>query len=465
MRHARWALAALLGTALLAGGGLVALSLRGDGLVAGARARIERHRMREVDLRLVDAAGHPLPGAEVRVEMTRHAFLFGANLFALGRFPSAGENARYEALFEELFDYATLPFYLGSYEPARGETQQAALERMVGWALPRGIALKGHPLVWHAPAIEPAWLPEDPAAVEAVHEERIAEIVGRFRGRIGSWDVLNEPTVSWLYETRVSRWEAARGPVEVGRLALTWAAAADPGARLLVNDFNVGPGPWWLLPLLQPRRTLALLRSPVRHHFLSYRGYLEALTRAGGRFDAIGLQSHMHSGRWPLALVWRTCERYLALGKPLHWTELTVLSGAERTIRPDDPAWKPVWPSTPEGERAQAAYVERLYTLLFSHPAVEAITWWDLSDREAWMGAPAGLVRADLSPKPAYERLRRLIRERWWTRFAGRSDSRGRVRLRGYCGEHALTLGGGRRGSFDIDCAAPDGAALEVVLR
>jgi hypothetical protein len=52
------------------------------------------------------------------------------------------------------------------------------------------------------------------------------------------------------------------------------------------------------------------------------------------------------------------------------------------------------------------------------------------------MGAPAGLVRADLRPKPAYERLRRLIRERWWTEVEGRSDAEGRFVFRGFCGHY-----------------------------
>jgi len=52
---------------------------------------------------------------------------------------------------------------------------------------------------------------------------------------------------------------------------------------------------------------------------------------------------------------------------------------------------------------------------------VASITWWDLSDRFAWQNAPAGLVRADLSPKPAYRVLDRLINHLWRTDAAGRT--------------------------------------------
>ena len=55
----------------------------------------------------------------------------------------------------------------------------------------------------------------------------------------------------------------------------------------------------------------------------------------------------------------------------------------------------------------QAEHVAEFYTVLFSHPAVEAITWWDFTDQDAWQQAPAGLVRSDMS---AEARLRAAAR-------------------------------------------------------
>jgi len=71
--------------------------------------------------------------------------------------------------------------------------------------------------------------------------------------------------------------------------------------------------------------------------------------------------------------------------------------------------------------------------------AIAAITGWDLSDAHAWMRAPAGWLRADMSPKPVYQRLLARIRGTWWTaRAEGVTDADGRVQLRGYCGGCAL---------------------------
>ena len=95
--------------------------------------------------------------------------------------------------------------------------------------------------------------------------------------------------------------------------------------------------------------------------------------------------------------------------KPLHFTEATILSGElGYELKKSRPGFD--WKSTSEGERRKAADVERFYTVLFSHPAVEAITWWDAGDQGAWQGAPAGLLRADMSPKPAYDVLLGLVK-------------------------------------------------------
>ena len=72
------------------------------------------------------------------------------------------------------------------------------------------------------------------------------------------------------------------------------------------------------------------------------------------------------------------------------------------------------WPSTPEGEARQADEIERHYRTLVGHPAVQAATYWGITDDGAWLGAPAGLVRADGTPKPAYDALRRLVKDEWW---------------------------------------------------
>ena len=87
------------------------------------------------------------------------------------------------------------------------------------------------------------------------------------------------------------------------------------------------------------------------------------------------------------------------------------------------------WPTTPDGEARQANEVEAHYRTLLGHPAVAGDDLVGLPRRRL-ADAPSGLVRADGSPKPAYERLRGLVKGEWWLApTTMRTDELGRIRL------------------------------------
>ncbi len=378
-------------------------------IMAGADARIERYRKGVLVVRVRDARGQPVPEVQVQVEQTRHHFLFGVNVFNLEPQNGAAWQRSYQSRLLEVFNYATLPFYWAELEPQRGQRNYARLDRMVRWLEERNFSLKGHPLVWSF--YNPSWIPRDPDQTIGLLRERVNEIIQRYKGSIKYWDVVNE--ANNLQETNgVQQWLQRDGPVLYVLTALEWASAAGRGADLtyIYNDYETGP---FVLRL-----------------------YAE-LARLNRLPDAFGIQSHMHEQLWSMREVWERVDRIAQFGRPVRFTEISVLSGAN--IAWDSPRPNP-WPSTPEGEAIQAEYVENLYRVLFSHPRVEAITWWDLSDLNAWMGAPAGLLRADMSPKPAYERLRTLIKGRWWTKAQGKTDKEGEYRTRAFLGSHRVTV-------------------------
>ncbi len=74
---------------------------------------------------------------------------------------------------------------------------------------------------------------------------------------------------------------------------------------------------------------------------------------------------------------------------------------------------------------------------------MRGITWWDLCDEGSWLPG-GGLLRKDMTPKPAYDALRRLIRETWHTRTEGKTDAEGRLTFRGFFGRYMLVAGGAK---------------------
>jgi len=408
-----------------------------DDLLASAEQRIEQHRKADATVTVVDAAGRPVAGAEVRLQQTRHAFLFGANIFNWGRLPGDLEGP-YRERFANFLNFATLAFYWPRYEPRRGQPEHAYTEQVARWCREHGIATKGHPLAWNMG--DPRWLPDDLDEIRRLQMARIEDCVGRFRGLIDIWDVVNEATHfdrKDFVERRAPKlsamWQKV-GRVEFARECFRHARKAGPDATLLINDYRTDP---------------------------AYAKVIEGLVDDAGKplYDVIGIQSHMHGGVWSTRKIWDVCEAFARFRVPLHFTETTILSGREGwKLQPAD------WTTSPDGEARQARDVVRFYTMLFSHPAVEAITWWNLSDYRAWQGAPAGLVRKDMSPKPAYEELLKRVKGAWWTRTTVRTGADGTARVRGFLGDYRASAAAAGK-TADAEVTLARGAANRWTLR
>jgi len=409
-------------------------------LFAQANARIEKCRKADATVKVIDRSGKAVSGANVLVEQTRHAFLFGCNMFLWGRVGDGKGETEYRRKFAEVFNFATLPFYWWTYEPKKDEPIHHKIEPAARWCKDQGIRCKGHPLAWNY--AEPRWLPNDSGQILDLQLARIDNCVTRFRGLIDTWDVVNEATHYDRPEFRKRAPKLTKMWAEVGQVEFTSrcfvpARQAHPQATLLINDYRVDP---------------------------QYVRLIEGLVDDEGKplYDVIGIQSHQHGGTWTNRKIWEVCERFVRFGVPLHFTETTILSGQRGRRRADRGE---AWDTTPEGEAYQAREVERFYTMLYSHPSVEAITWWDFSDRRAWQRAPAGFLRKDMSPKPAYDTLRKLIKEKWWTRKSAKTDSNGEAGFRGTLGDYKVSVAAPGHEPVERTMTLARGERNELIIR
>ena len=143
-------------------------------------------------------------------------------------------------------------------------------------------------------------------------------------------------------------------------------------------------------------------------------------------------------------------ERFSRFGLPIHFTENTLISGDIMPAYIEDlNDWQvDSWPSTPAGEERQAREIAEMYTALFSHPLVEAVTTWDFNDG-CWLKAPSGFVHEDNSEKPSYHALKELIHGAWETHETLTTDAEGRIAFSGFKGGYTLDLEG-RKATFDL---------------
>jgi len=382
------------------------------------------HRCATAVVTVVDQDGQPRAGLPVEVAQTSHDFLFGNILFdsvplMLGE--SEDEHRDRHELDEwlNLFNFGTLPFYWRLFEPADGQPDTRRLRRAAEGFAELGIKLKGHPLTWHT--LAPRWLMgRSLDDVETALRARISREVSTFAGVIDTWDAINEAVIMPVFTAEpnaVTPLAFDRGRIAMVRLALDAARAANPRVTLLVNDFDLTS---------------------------AYECLIEGLLAAGLKIDALGLQTHMHQGYRGDEATTAMLDRFARFGLPLHLTETSLVSGA---LMPSDIVdlndyQVDHWPSTSEGEARQAAQIAGYYTRLLAHPAVDAVTYWGLSDRTAWLGAPTGLLRADGSRKPAYDALEQLIKGRWWlppTQLVTNQD--GQLIVTGFKGTYRASAG------------------------
>ena len=277
------------------------------------------HRFHDVALRILDPRSPAAAQGPFIVEQTRHAFGFGNigfDFIELLAGPAsapgdqlrvfggadAGRAGRILDAWLALFDNVTLPFYWRGFEPVEGHPDTARLLATARWFAERGVRVKGHPLVWHT--LAPEWLlGRDDAAVERAIRARITREVGGFAGVIDLWDAINEVVILPDFtaeDNAVTRLAQRKGRVEMVRLAFDTARAANPSARLVLNDFDLSE---------------------------DYEQLIEECLEAGILIDAIGLQTHMHQGFRGEDQLHGILERFARFGVPLQLTETTLVSG------------------------------------------------------------------------------------------------------------------------------------------
>ncbi len=266
----------------------------------------------------------------------------------------------------------------GPLRPAPDRFDFAEADRFMRFAATHGMKVRGHTLCWHEQL--PAWFATTVNAgnAEQYLTDHIATVAGRYRGRIRSWDVVNEAIELKDGQgdgMRASPWFQLLGPRYL-EVAFRAARAADPGALLTYNDYSIEtdtPG-----DTSKRAAVLALLRR---------------LRERNVPLDAVGIQSHLSAGS--AAQIGDGLSKYLEqcqdLGLKVFVTELDV---NDDEIAADDAAER--------GAAVGSIYGDYL-RLLLKNSAVTDVLTWGVSNRLSWLNAGSG---AKFRPKhPSREEL------------------------------------------------------------
>lgn len=343
--------------------------------------------------------------AKIAAGTTRPEFLFGCGGFnyPYKNIPNGKE------LFDSVFNYSTLPFYLGRTEPEYGKPDYDVIDQLVEDFTKAGIITKGHPLWWAHEDSWPKWamdLSWEDGSVQRELHRVVKRHVKRYIGRVELFDAINEAH-DWCNVWKMQQDEL----VEMTRMTCDDIHEANPNAKAVVNTCFMfgeyvadGRVQWGI----DNERQM----SPYT--------YLEKCEELGFDYEILGMQLYLPSR--DMMAIDKLYNRFARFGKPMHLTELGVPSFKKDIPRSSHEGdiyclrymYNGNWREFEWNERLQADWLEEFYTLSYSRPEVEALTWWSFGD-PGYVPA-AGMITADGKPKESLFRLKAL-EESWGHSF------------------------------------------------
>ena len=250
-----------------------------------------------------------------------------------------------------------------SVQPEEGRYTFEKADALMAFARERGMAVRGHTLVWHNQT--PEWVFESGSGGRADRETLLArmkshidEVVTRYKGSIYAWDVVNEAvTDSGADVLRPSKWLDIAGEAFIAK-AFEYAHAADPQALLFYNDYNES--------------------APDKREKIY--GLVKSLKEQDVPIHGVGLQAHWNIETPSLDNIRQAIERYAALGVQLHITELDV-----SVFQQDDRRTDLKEPTDAMLERQAERYGQffRLFKEYSAH--VTSVTFWGAADDYTWL--------------------------------------------------------------------------------
>ena len=392
---------------------------------------IEKYRKGDFTLKFSE-------GGKKKIKIThkKHSFLFGTTAFMLDSFEKPEKEAEYKKLFANLFNQAVVPLYWSDLEPEEGNPRFAKdsvniyrrppVDTVLEFCEEYGIQPKGHCMLWSA--FLPKWfLEKDAEGKKAAVERRFAEISARYADKIPSFDIVNESAANYFRGKRNIFPDYDRYGMKLG-------AKYFPNNIKILNETN---GAIWTNFFNQGE-------------YVPFNMQLREFIREGIPFDEIGLQYHIfipndqiestqaHNSFLRADVMLDAMELFNSYGYPMHISEITIPSYAGKL---------------PENEEIQAYLVETLYKIWFATEHMKSIVWWNLVDgyaayaplgsEEGENHYAGGLCRFDMSPKPSYLALDRLINHEWRTNLA--SECEGEFSFRGFFGEYEIEVSDGEK--------------------
>lgn len=283
--------------------------------------------------------------------------------------PQRVDDSAYTAVYTEEFNSITAEnsmkmksIFSGIDEKGNLFYDWSKVDKIVDFAEKNNMNLHGHTLIWHESV--PVFLANfsgSDAEFESIIEKYITTIVGRYKGKVDSWDVVNEAIADDSSELRQSIFLERMGPDYV-RKCFEYARKADSEVKLFYNDYGL------IFDLKKQKRALQLVDGLIKKNLI----------------DGVGYQVHIDYN-FPSKKTIQNATNLLVERKLLvHFSELDVKTNPKGDITA----------FIEDRKQAQAKKVFEVVSVYNSIPEANkyALTVWGLKDDDSWVTPRYGFV-------------------------------------------------------------------------
>ena len=291
-------------------------------------------------------------------------------------------------------DFVTMPVVWREVEPSEQTFNWKPLDAWVEALSKREVPMKGSALLSFNEKHVPDWIyiwEHDFDTIRDLAFEHVRRVINRYGQYIQTWDVISGIHANNCFTFNFEQL------MELTRMTAALTKQILPRSTAIID--LVAP---WGEYYARNQRTIPPLL------------YADMAVQSGVNFDAFGLQLYFGPGVDGMFVrdmfqISSLLDLFAKLGKPLHITAVQVPSnsvvtpegaGAGEGQGTEGGLWRRPW-----SEETQSEWLHQFYAIALSKPFVETVSWHTLADHAGQTVPHGGLLRSDLTPKAAYNRL------------------------------------------------------------
>ena len=377
-----------------------------------ALKRIEKYRVKDINVNVTDEQGKPVKDAKVKADMTKSEFHWGTLYQPAFSIQLGQLGLEYDKLFLKNFNTGTLNALscAGYYnQEVLNDNNNVHIQTALSANLFRknDIDARYHNLLWDGEGFMSQYLTFSGKTADSITEKELIEHYVNHASRtlyeygdiFYEMDIVNEP-LAW--ETWYNKY-GVDWMVKVMNIVEDICDEVNPDMKFIVNDGVNGEADNWGKPIALRER-------------------IEEYIAAGAKIDGVGLEDHFIALPYP-QILYNQAE-YVA--ENLETMSITEYDYNPRVFNDD-------------AIKAEEDFFRDLMIMAYSQPKMTSFVMWGFSDHWHWAGN-APLYDDMFLPKTNQKTWENLTQKEWWTNTGGNTDENGQLKMRGHRGDYKITV-------------------------